>query len=80
MVDVMTDEANIEVPAPVSGRVLRTNGQPGDMVIVGTELIAIETEVNAPNARARANLAKRACLTTVASSRKSRERTNSIDQ
>ncbi len=53
VVDVMTDKANIEVPAPASGRVLRTSGQPGDMVIVGTELIAIETDVNAPGAGAR---------------------------
>jgi len=43
IVDVMTDKANIEVPAPASGRVLRTSGQAGDMVTVGTELIAIET-------------------------------------
>jgi len=47
IVDVMTDKANIEVPAPKSGRVLRTSGTPGDMVTVGTELIAIETDVNA---------------------------------
>ncbi len=52
VVDVMTDKANIEVPAPASGRVLRTSGQPGDMVIVGTELIAIETDVNRPGIRA----------------------------
>jgi 2-oxoisovalerate dehydrogenase E2 component (dihydrolipoyl transacylase) len=55
VVDVMTDKANIEVPAPASGRVLRTSGQPGDMVIVGTELIAIETDVNAPSTGARAS-------------------------
>ena len=38
--DVMTDKANVEVPAPVSGRVLRTSGEPGDVVAVGSELIA----------------------------------------
>jgi len=48
IVDVMTEKANIEVPAPASGRVLRTSGQPGDMVIVGTELIAIETDATTP--------------------------------
>ncbi len=48
IVDVMTDKANIEVPAPAGGRVLRTSGQPGDMVIVGTELIAIETDASVP--------------------------------
>ncbi|XOV82735.1 MAG: dihydrolipoamide acetyltransferase family protein [bacterium] len=38
--DVMTDKANVEVPAPVSGRVLRLAGEPGDVVAVGSELIA----------------------------------------
>jgi 2-oxoisovalerate dehydrogenase E2 component (dihydrolipoyl transacylase) len=42
IVDVMTDKANVEVPAPVDGRVLRTSGQPGDLVAVGAELIALE--------------------------------------
>jgi len=42
--DVMTDKANVEVPAPVSGTVLRTSGEPGDLVAVGTELLAIETD------------------------------------
>jgi len=41
--DVMTDKANVEVPAPVSGRVLRVSGEPGDVVAVGGELIAIAT-------------------------------------
>ncbi len=41
--DVMTDKANVEVPAPVSGTVLRTSGEPGDLVAVGAELIAFET-------------------------------------
>jgi 2-oxoisovalerate dehydrogenase E2 component (dihydrolipoyl transacylase) len=41
--DVMTDKANVEVPAPVAGRVLRTTGEPGDMIAVGAELIAFET-------------------------------------
>ncbi|MCB1684407.1 MAG: dihydrolipoamide acetyltransferase family protein [Pseudomonadales bacterium] len=40
--DVMTDKANVEVPAPVTGTVLRTTGEPGDMVAVGDELIAFE--------------------------------------
>ena len=41
--DVMTDKANVEVPAPVTGTVLRTSGEPGDVVAVGAELIAFET-------------------------------------
>ncbi len=43
MVDVMTDKANVEVPAPITGVVLRTTGEPGDMVAVGAELAAFET-------------------------------------
>ncbi len=42
--DVMTDKANVEVPAPVGGTVLRTTGEPGDLVAVGAELVAFETE------------------------------------
>ena len=41
--EVMTDKAAVEIPAPVSGRVLSVTGQPGDMVAVGAELIAFET-------------------------------------
>lgn len=42
--DVMTDKANVEVPAPVSGTVLRTSGEPGDLIAVGAELAAFTTE------------------------------------
>lgn len=49
IVDVMTDKANVEVPAPVDGKVLRTSGQPGDLVAVGTELIALEASDKAVN-------------------------------
>ncbi len=41
--EVMTDKAAVEIPAPVSGRVLSISGQPGEMVAVGAELIAFET-------------------------------------
>jgi 2-oxoisovalerate dehydrogenase E2 component (dihydrolipoyl transacylase) len=44
LVEVMTEKAAVEVPAPVSGRVLSTTGSPGDMVPVGTELIVLETQ------------------------------------
>src|SRR5581483_584742 len=47
IVEVMTDKAAVEVPAPVSGRVLSTTGAPGDMVPVGSELIVFETDVAA---------------------------------
>jgi 2-oxoisovalerate dehydrogenase E2 component (dihydrolipoyl transacylase) len=44
MAEVMTDKAAVEVPAPVSGKVVAINGQPGDMVRVGSELVVFETE------------------------------------
>ena len=40
--DIMTDKANVEVPAPVAGTVLRIHGEPGDKVAVGAELIAFD--------------------------------------
>jgi 2-oxoisovalerate dehydrogenase E2 component (dihydrolipoyl transacylase) len=43
MAEVMTDKAAVEVPAPVSGKVVAINGQPGDMVRVGSELVVFET-------------------------------------
>ena len=30
--DVMTDKAAIEIPAPVAGRVVRTQGEPGEKI------------------------------------------------
>ena len=45
LVEVMTEKAAVEVPAPVAGRVLSTTGAPGDMVPVGAELIVLETDL-----------------------------------
>src|ERR1700734_1507745 len=42
IVEVMTDKAAVEVPAPVSGRVVSVTGAPGDKVAVGTPLIVFE--------------------------------------
>ncbi|HTD12801.1 MAG TPA: dihydrolipoamide acetyltransferase family protein [Steroidobacteraceae bacterium] len=47
VVEVMTEKAAVEVPAPVSGRVVSTTGTPGDMVPVGAALIVFETELSA---------------------------------
>ena len=41
MVEVMTDKASVEVPAPVGGKVLATTGAPGDKVAVGSPLVVI---------------------------------------
>jgi 2-oxoisovalerate dehydrogenase E2 component (dihydrolipoyl transacylase) len=42
IVEVMTDKASVEVPAPVSGRVLSVTGSPGDKVAVGSALIVFQ--------------------------------------
>jgi 2-oxoisovalerate dehydrogenase E2 component (dihydrolipoyl transacylase) len=54
IVEVMTEKAAVEVPAPVSGRVVSTTGQPGDMVPVGSALIVFETGADAGAANAAA--------------------------
>ena len=52
IVEVMTDKAAVEVPAPVSGRVVSVTGSPGDKVAVGSPLIVFE--VGAPAVPAKA--------------------------
>jgi len=52
VVEVMTEKAAVELPAPVSGRVVSTTGAPGDTVAVGAELIVLETEGGAAAAGA----------------------------
>jgi 2-oxoisovalerate dehydrogenase E2 component (dihydrolipoyl transacylase) len=52
IVEVMTDKAAVEVPAPVSGRVVSITGTPGDKVAVGSPLIVFEVgEADAPAAQ-----------------------------
>jgi len=47
MAEIMTDKAAVEVPAPVTGRVLSLTGAPGEMVKVGSDLIVFETDTSA---------------------------------
>jgi 2-oxoisovalerate dehydrogenase E2 component (dihydrolipoyl transacylase) len=54
IVEVMTDKAAVEVPAPVSGRVVSVTGAPGDKVAVGSPLIVFELGDAAPQAVAAA--------------------------
>jgi 2-oxoisovalerate dehydrogenase E2 component (dihydrolipoyl transacylase) len=42
IVEVMTDKAAVEVPAPVSGKVVSITGGPGDKVAVGSPLIVFD--------------------------------------
>jgi 2-oxoisovalerate dehydrogenase E2 component (dihydrolipoyl transacylase) len=52
IVEVMTDKAAVEVPAPVGGRVVSISGEPGDKVAVGSPLIVFETAAGAAAAAA----------------------------
>ena len=45
---ILTDKANVEMPAPVDGLVLRTSGQAGETVAVGAELAAFEIAEGGP--------------------------------
>ena len=48
---MMTDKAAVELSSPVSGKVVRLAGEPGDIVAVGAPLVVFETEAaNVPEA------------------------------
>src|SRR5215208_2283258 len=42
LVEVMTDKATVELPAPVAGTVVAINGNPGDKRPVGSELVVLD--------------------------------------
>ena len=44
LVDVQTDKAIVEIPAPVSGTLLRLGGNTGDVIAVGAVLAVIERD------------------------------------
>ncbi len=49
---MMTDKAAIEVSSPITGKVIRLGGEPGDVVAVGAALLVFETDgvdVGAPS-------------------------------
>lgn len=48
VVDVMTDKATVEIPAPFDATVVRITGEPGDILAVGSELLVFEREGGAP--------------------------------
>ena len=41
--EIMTDKAAVEIPSPVTGRIVSLNGSPGDKIPVGAPLIVFET-------------------------------------
>jgi 2-oxoisovalerate dehydrogenase E2 component (dihydrolipoyl transacylase) len=44
LVEMSTDKAVVEVPSPLTGRIVSIAGKPGDTVAVGSELVVFETE------------------------------------
>jgi 2-oxoisovalerate dehydrogenase E2 component (dihydrolipoyl transacylase) len=48
--DLMTDKATVEVPSPVSGRVIALGAKAGEKLAVGSELIRLEAEGGAVDA------------------------------
>lgn len=47
VVEMSTDKAVVELPAPVGGKVVSLGGQPGDQIAVGAELYVLETDAGA---------------------------------
>ena len=52
--DMMTDKATVEMESPVSGTVVELAGAVGDQVAIGSTLVVIETEGDAPAAETKA--------------------------
>jgi 2-oxoisovalerate dehydrogenase E2 component (dihydrolipoyl transacylase) len=44
LADVMTDKATVELTSPVAGRVVERNGEAGDRLAIGSDLVVLETE------------------------------------
>ncbi len=53
---MMTDKAAVELSSPVSGKVVKLAGEPGDIIAVGAMLVVFDTEA-APAAEARSDTA-----------------------
>lgn len=48
LAEVMTDKATVEVASPVTGVVTALRGEPGDVLAVGSELVMVELDADAP--------------------------------
>jgi len=44
LIDMMTDKATVEIPSPVTGKILTISGAPGDMVRVGSVMVTFEVD------------------------------------
>jgi pyruvate dehydrogenase E2 component (dihydrolipoamide acetyltransferase) len=52
VVEVMTDKATVEVPAPAAGRISELRAKEGDVVPVGSVIFVLETAAGAPAPKA----------------------------
>ena len=52
---VMTDKAAVEVSSPVTGKVVKLAGEPGDIIAVGAMLVVIDTEGTSDEGRTTGN-------------------------
>lgn len=48
LADMMTDKATVEMESPVAGRVVEVAGAEGDVIAIGSPLVVIETDADAP--------------------------------
>jgi 2-oxoisovalerate dehydrogenase E2 component (dihydrolipoyl transacylase) len=48
LADMMTDKATVEMESPVAGRVLAVAGEVGDQIAIGSILVVLETDADAP--------------------------------
>ncbi|MBL4612335.1 MAG: 2-oxo acid dehydrogenase subunit E2 [Emcibacter sp.] len=44
LIDMMTDKATVEIPSPVDGKILAINGNPGEMIAVGSAMVVFEVD------------------------------------
>jgi 2-oxoisovalerate dehydrogenase E2 component (dihydrolipoyl transacylase) len=63
LADVMTDKATIEITAPVSGKVVERNGEPGEMAPIGSVLAVFETDAAVADAGPSASSPAKAAAT-----------------
>lgn len=50
LAEVMTDKANVEIPAPAAGTVAQLTGEAGDVLAVGSDLVQLTVDGDAPAA------------------------------
>nr|WP_295372029.1 2-oxo acid dehydrogenase subunit E2 [uncultured Sphingosinicella sp.] len=48
LADMMTDKATVEMESPVAGRVVAVAGDVGDQIAIGSILVVLETDADAP--------------------------------